>query len=395
MRCSPCAPRRSRRSRSTRPSSAGASSIRGRRRLLVLLLLGGALADPGLAHELGTIRVFVRFGKGRYVVDAIVDRQHLPPGFGAELSARSDARIENLSPELDREVGALVAGAIHGVQIAFDGVPVRPETVELVLRPAGAEAVPTAPELTVRLSGKVPVGANTFTFRNAGAPGAYMLTISTEGDAEASRQWIEGGAESEPYVLGVDVLPMTRGQVVRTYLELGFTHILPKGADHILFVLGIFLLSIRWKPILMQVTAFTVAHTITLALTIYGIVSLSPKIVEPLIALSIVYVAVENIMTPTLSPWRVAVVFAFGLLHGMGFAGVLSQLGLPRSEFLPALFSFNVGVELGQLAVIAAAFLLIGLAFRGKPWYRRLVVIPGSIAIGAVGLYWLVERVAG
>ena len=222
-----------------------------------------------------------------------------------------------------------------------------------------------------------------------------MLTIQSEGDAEASRQWLEGPAESEPYTLGADVIPMTRGQVVRTSLGLGFTHILPKGTDHILFVLGIFLLSIHIRPILMQVTAFTVAHTITLALTIYGVVSLSPRIVEPLIALSIVYVAVENILTPKLSPWRVAVVFAFGLLHGMGFAGVLAQLGLPRSEFLPALLSFNAGVELGQLAVISIAFLLIGLPFRNKSWYRKRIVIPGSIAIAAVGLFWFVQRVTG
>ena len=114
-----------------------------------------------------------------------------------------------------------------------------------------------------------------------------------------------------------------------------------------------------------------------------------------MIALSIVYVAVENILTPKLSPWRVAVVFAFGLLHGMGFAGVLAQLGLPRSEFLPALLSFNAGVECGQLAVISIAFLLIGLPFRNKPWYRRRIVIPGSIAIAAVGLFWFVQRVTG
>jgi len=345
------------------------------------------------AHELGTIRVFVRFEKGGgYVVDAVVDRQHLPPGFGTTLSARPYEKIENLTPQLDPRIDALVAGAINGAQIAFDGKTVRPSKVELVLPPGGAAAVPGAPELTLRLSGDVPAGAKTFTFRNAGAPGAYMLTIQSEGDAEASRQWLEGPAESEPYTLGADVLPMTRGQVVRTYLELGFTHILPKGTDHILFVLGIFLLSIHIRPILMQVTAFTVAHTITLALTIYGVVSLSPRIVEPLIALSIVYVAVENILTPKLSPWRVAVVFAFGLLHGMGFAGVLAQLGLPRSEFLPALLSFNAGVELGQLAVISIAFLLIGLPFRNKPWYRRRIVIPGSIAIAAVGLFWFVQR---
>ncbi len=188
---------------------------------------------------------------------------------------------------------------------------------------------------------------------------------------------------------------MTRRQVIGTYLKLGFTHILPKGTDHILFVLGIFLLSIHVKPILMQVTAFTVAHTITLALTIYGVVSLSPRIVEPMIALSIVYLAVENIVTPKLSPWRVALVFCFGLLHGMGFAGVLFQLGLPRSEFLTALLCFNAGVELGQLTVISIAFLLIGLPFRNKPWYRRRIVIPGSIVIAAIGLCWFVQRVLG
>jgi len=86
-------------------------------------------------------------------------------------------------------------------------------------------------------------------------------------------------------------------------------------------------------------------------------------------------------------------VFCFGLLHGMGFAGVLSQLGLPHSEFLTALLCFNAGVELGQLTVISIAFLLIGLPFRNKPWYRRRIVIPGSIVIAAIGLFWFVQRV--
>jgi HupE / UreJ protein len=188
-------------------------------------------------------------------------------------------------------------------------------------------------------------------------------------------------------------VPPTRGQIARQYLALGYTHILPKGSDHILFVLGIFLLSTRLKPVLLQVTAFTVAHTITLALTIYGVVSLRPAIVEPLIALSIVYVAVENVATSELKPWRIALVFGFGLLHGMGFAGVLSQLGLPRAEFLTALLCFNAGVELGQLSVILAAFVLIGLPFRRMPWYRRRVVIPISVGIAAVGLFWAIQRI--
>ena len=222
-----------------------------------------------------------------------------------------------------------------------------------------------------------------------------MLTIRTDGDTQAARQWVEGPAESEPFALKAEIVPMTRSEVARAYLRLGYTHILPKGTDHILFVLGIFLLSIRLKPILLQVTAFTVAHTITLALTIYGVVSLPPRIVEPLIALSIVYVAVENVLTPELRPWRVALVFGFGLLHGMGFAGVLAEQGLPRSEFLPALLCFNAGVELGQLSVIAIAFLLVGLPFRDKPWYRQRIVIPGSILIAAIGLFWFVQRLVG
>jgi hypothetical protein len=180
---------------------------------------------------------------------------------------------------------------------------------------------------------------------------------------------------------------------VKQYLTLGYTHILPKGLDHILFVLGIFLLSPRLKTMLLQVTAFTVAHSITLGLTMYGIVSLSPRIVEPLIALSIAYVAIENLVTTELKPWRLALVFSFGLLHGMGFAGVLKGLGLPREEFLTALLTFNLGVEGGQLTVIAAAALCV-FWFRRRAWYRTMVVVPASLAIAVVGIYWTFTRLA-
>ena len=367
------------------------------RRRLAALAAVLVLAASGLgAHELGTIRVVARFEKGgRYEIDAIVDRPHLPPGFAA--GARIDPRLEpigNLDPALAARIGPLIGAAIDGVRIAFDGTPAK-AAVSLVLPAGGPSAVADAPELTLRFAGDVPPGARTFTWSNAVSLGTYMLTIRTEGEDAAARQWVEGPAESAPFPLSAGIAPMRRSEVVRTYLALGFTHILPKGTDHILFVLGIFLLSIHLRPILLQVTAFTVAHTITLALTIYGIVSLSPRIVEPLIALSIVYVAVENVVTPRLTPWRVALVFGFGLLHGMGFAGVLSQLGLPRAEFLPALLCFNAGVELGQLTVIAVAFLLIGLPFRNRPWYRRRIVVPGSVLIAAIGLYWFVQRVVG
>ena len=163
------------------------------------------------------------------------------------------------------------------------------------------------------------------------------------------------------------------------YFSLGFTHILPKGLDHILFVVGIFLLGTRWRSVLLQVSTFTIAHSITLGLTMYGIVSLPARVVEPMIALSIAYVAIENLVTSELKPWRLALVFAFGLLHGMGFAGVLRELGLPRAQFLTALITFNGGVEAGQLTVIALAFAVVAYWRANRAGYRRFIVQPASL----------------
>ena len=203
------------------------------------------------------------------------------------------------------------------------------------------------------------------------------------------------GESSATYPLSGDIAGTTRSAVFGQYLVLGFTHIVPKGLDHMLFVLGLFLLSTRLSPLLWQVTAFTLAHSITLALSMYGVIALSPAIVEPLIAASIVAVAVENLFTARLHTWRVFVVFGFGLLHGLGFAGVLTEIGLPRDEFVTGLIAFNVGVEGGQLAVIALAFLAVGYWFRNRPWYRRRVVLPLSALIALTGMYWMVERLIG
>ncbi|MBI3265195.1 MAG: HupE/UreJ family protein [Acidobacteria bacterium] len=245
---------------------------------------------------------------------------------------------------------------------------------------------------TVRLVGIVPSGARTFTWRSSLVYGSYPLVIKNGGEEQGLTQWLEGGRDSEPFPVVADIKRVSRTAVARQYLALGFTHILPKGVDHILFVLGIFLLTTRWRPVLTQVTAFTLAHSITLGLTIYGIVSLPPAVVEPLIALSIAYVAIENLVTSELKPWRVALVFGFGLLHGMGFAGVLRELGLPRSEFMTALVTFNPGVEGGQLTVIGMAFLALA-CWRSNPTsYRRLIVVPASLMMAITGLYWTVQR---
>jgi hypothetical protein len=176
------------------------------------------------------------------------------------------------------------------------------------------------------------------------------------------------------------------------YLELGYTHILPSGLDHILFVLSLYLLSPKLKPVLWQATAFTVAHSVTLGLSMYHVIKPPANIVEPVIALSIMYVALENIFSPKLKKSRIGVVFLFGLVHGMGFASALGQLGLPRNSYLSSILMFNLGVELGQLTVIFSAFILFGKWFGNKPWYRKGIVIPLSVIITIIAAFWTIQR---
>ena len=180
--------------------------------------------------------------------------------------------------------------------------------------------------------------------------------------------------------------------VVWFYLKLGVTHIVPLGFDHILFVISLCLLNTRFKTILWQATAFTVAHTITLALSMKGVIRLPAGIVEPLIALSIMFVAVENILLSELKAWRIAIVFMFGLVHGMGFASALNEIGLPRNKFFTSIFSFNVGVEIGQVSIIMLMFLLVVLPFGKKTWYKKGIVYPLSVFIALIAAYWTLER---
>lgn len=185
---------------------------------------------------------------------------------------------------------------------------------------------------------------------------------------------------------------LSKTEVGWIYLRLGFTHILPLGIDHILFVLCIFLLNPKLKSVIWQATAFTLAHSITLGLAMYGIISAPAHIVEPVIALSIFFVAVENMLTDKLKPSRIAIIFLFGLIHGLGFAGALTNLGLPQKQFVMGLITFNVGVELGQITVILIAWLLVGMWFAKKPWYKARVVMPASALIALIALYWTIER---
>ncbi len=183
------------------------------------------------------------------------------------------------------------------------------------------------------------------------------------------------------------------------YLKIGVQHILPGGTDHILFVLALFLASERLRSLVIQISAFTVAHTVTLGLAAAGVIQPPAMIVESLIALSIAFVAVENLFFRDISKWRPFVIFGFGLFHGMGFAGFIRDVGLPPGQFWSSLIGFNVGVEVGQLAVVAAAALISvpikeSLSKRGYS-YRAGVVIPASTVIALIGVWWAATRAFG
>ncbi len=344
------------------------------------------------AHEIGTTRISAMLHEGRsYDIEIVTDA----PSLVEKLDAVAGSRLPSvpssaLGPSALRD--RLAAGEDVFRQrfaIAFDGAAVRP-AVLFSVAPAADDVSPIL--ATIRLTGEMPSEARHFTWSYAWTFASYALSVKSADGADPTVEWLEGGQASAPFSLTTPPPRVTRAATAWRYLTLGFTHIVPHGLDHMLFVIGIFLFSRQLRTVLWQVSAFTVAHSLTLGLSIYGLIAVPPSVVEPLIAISIAYVAIENLVLTELKPWRIALVFAFGLLHGMGFAGALQELGLPRSEFLTALLTFNIGVEAGQLAVIGTAFLLVGWQCSHRAWYRDRVVVPASVFIGCTAVYWTVAR---
>jgi HupE / UreJ protein len=227
------------------------------------------------------------------------------------------------------------------------------------------------------------------------APGEISPRLAVFPAGRGAQDAKNFGPEGRPTQERAPELPENPGtwDIAWRYTKLGFTHIIPGGSDHALFVLGLFLLSPRLKSILWQITAFTVAHSITLFLTTFGVIRLSPNIIEPTIAATIAFVAIENLFVTRVHAWRPAVAFLFGLVHGMGFASALREVGLPTGKLVAGVLAFNVGVEGGHLAVLAAAFLALGW-WRSTPWYRKRVAIPLSVGIGAIATVWIVQRLS-
>lgn len=288
-----------------------------------------------------------------------------------------ETRLRAFAPQMLKEFVLRVDGSVIPMNISTLDIPDVGDVELPRLSQMTLQASVDGPADTMQI--EWPKGYGTLILRQIGPENAYTGYIS---GGQASPMIAVSGGEARGFF-----------SVFAEYIPVGFDHILPKGLDHILFVLGLFFFSTALRPLLVQVTSFTLAHTVTLALGALGIVTIPGSIVEPIIAASIVYVAIENVFATKMNPWRPVIIFIFGLLHGLGFASVLGEFGLPAGQFVAALIGFNVGVELGQLTVIALAFLAVGYWFGSKDWYRNRIAIPASLVIAAVGAYWFVERV--
>ena len=383
--------------------------------VLRLALLSAFLAAPATAHEIDPALADISVDQDRVSIDielslesfimeldlsVISNTTEAPPDEEAAYRALRVQTPEQLAATLEARWPDLASGVI--LLVGDDLVP---------LTLAGTDIPPIGDPETQRSSGitltaDLPAGDAPVQFGWVARNGD-MIVRQVGGGDDAYTAFLQDGTLSDP-LPRIGTLTETAGSVFWRYIPVGFDHIIPLGIDHILFVLGLFFFALRLRPILLQVSAFTVAHTITLALAATGIVSVPGSVVEPLIAASIVYVGVENIWGRGSEKSRTALVFGFGLLHGLGFASVLGDFGISASHFAAALIGFNIGVELGQLAVIAVALALIMASawlarfaarsdseapVRDLQVMYRAVSVVGSLTIAIIGAWWTFERV--
>lgn len=232
-------------------------------------------------------------------------------------------------------------------------------------------------------------GAGELKVHWAGEEQTELIILIEEGEDPRIISTLPGGSLALLKRLATGQATPASAPVMGGWLASGFHHVL--APDHILFILGLFLLVPRWRELLKQSLLFTLAHSLSLGLAVFGVVSFPSLWVEALIAISIAWIGIENVLVQKLHKQRLILVFAFGLLHGLGFASVIEDKleGIPRNELIGALFGFNVGVEIGQIFVLLLAFLLLW------PLRRYTVHVQkyGSIMIAAAGLFWFVQRV--
>jgi hydrogenase/urease accessory protein HupE len=354
-----------------------------RRCLTILWVLAAAIgtAAPALAHQMNLSIARIAIGSDRSVTVAVTMK-------GSDIDRAAGTHVFDALSGLVRLEALSAAAGIgeyvtqHAVVFGRDGTH---------CRPGSAEVQPDEDGVFVRVR---------WGCADAADPLLYRSTVLTDVDSSARQVVLIGDAEQNLIDAAQTDVTLTEdrggglGSVVVRYVSAGIEHIFI-GYDHIAFLIAIVLWARRLTPVIKIVTAFTLAHSLTLSLAALDIVRISSAIVEPAIAASIVYVAAQNFLSRDVEKrWRIT--FAFGLIHGFGFASALQEFGLPKSALVPALASFNAGVEIGQLAIVSLALptlLMLDRVFtsQGAPRAAQMVYT-GSGVICILGGYWFVMR---
>jgi len=325
----------------------------------VLLFVAILFAGVAQAHEIRPALAEVSFptGEARAEIVFIINAEALIAEIGLEHDDTDESANAAIYNQLRAEdsVGlraafdAFAPDFLAGLNIRADGEALSPEVRALLVPAIGDTDLPRDSILTVNAD--LPPGVENITISWDARFGSVVVRTELTEAGEGYSAFLQNGEATDPIPVA-GLITQSALSVLINYIGVGFEHIVPLGLDHILFVIGLFLFSTQMRPLVIQISAFTVAHTVTLALGLFGVIRIAPEIVEPLIALSIAYVAIENVLFRQMTAWRPALVFAFGLLHALGFAGVLAEFGLTEGQYVPGLIGFTIGVVLGQLFVV-------------------------------------------
>jgi hydrogenase/urease accessory protein HupE len=336
-----------------------------RRLWLVLALFGGAFPISARAHDPGLSSADITVAEDAIHVAAIFNARDLAP------LTNNGADYAHIAPEILR-VG--IAGKPLPVTVGKIDED-RNNNVTFQLSFARSES--GSLEISSGIIDRLPFGHREF------------LTVHSAAGANIADRLLSA-RENQLSVTIPDRLTRPASPSFIEFFLLGVRHILT-GYDHLLFLFGLLIVSRTLRSAALLITCFTVAHSLTLALSTFGIVSLQSRFIEPAIAASIVYVGIENLFGETRLQWRWIITFTFGLVHGLGFAAVLREMGVAKSGAIVPLFAFNLGVEAGQLS-IAAIVLPIVWKLRQRPAFLRLGVPACSVIVACAGFYWLIER---
>ena len=375
--------------------------------LYVIALCLFLLQTQGFGHSIDQVYMELSPKEKSFSSTISIDASYCLPEFRADTDEKGPGRswlLELPKSEHERLRKEATSYIKQSLKMMLDEQPI-PYTVTFpdydTTPPNFAKSIVDTPILRINLTGIYPITGGSLQVSWSEEKEAYLLL---------NVEWNDGGevqnnllqiADGQMMDIGVEVSASSSESTIKqqkemvsikrqgwfSFVKTGFDHIVPLGLDHIAFVVGLFLCSPMWRPLLRQTLVFTLAHSITLALSLIGVLTLNIQWVEVIIALSIVYIAIENLCGAQVGFRRLLLVFMFGLLHGLGFGAVLGEY-LPSERVFWPLVGFNVGVELGQMLVLLTCFLTLG-------WFRksfRLIRITGSLLLVGLGLFWIVER---